>query len=222
MKTSFIGAVIESVFYAGRPKVDKRLDRDDFIQLAKMAAGTIMRKLYYEERQNAQHYWFFSADILTKEFELGKADSKGRREIVIKSADSKNLFSSVVRLPNGMGIFSIRPTGDIPENVPDHIARAEPGSEWLYRGRAYEGKPFWIPKGERVVFFNLDDCIKKVEVDGIFNLDDLDIPIDIAFDVVNAVLGLTLKVAGFPIDKTNNNDPNLLNIKSKLSNPEIL
>lgn len=223
MKVTVIAAVMEAITYNGRPKVDTRLDRRDFEQLARMAAGSVMRKLYYEERQLGQQYWFFSSEVNTKEFKLSDPDSKRRRTVVLEDKVSKDLFSGVMRLPGGMGVLSVRPAGEVDGCVADdHIARIESGAAWLYMGRAYEGKMFYEPKSNKLVTYNIPDCINKLEVDGIFNLDDVEIPDDIAFDICNEVLGLTLKVAGFPIDKTNNNNPNLLALKSKLANPESI
>lgn len=215
----YIAAVCESVFYAGRPKSSKKLDREDFKQMARMANGSIMRRLYYEERENRQQFWFFSDQLMTKTFKLSKPDLKGRREIVLQGDEEKKAFDGIIRLPNGLAIYEVSPVGDCP--CP-HIARAEPGSEWLYCGKDYEGLPHWTQKGKKIVAYQLDECIEELEILGIFNDDDLEVPFDIAFDIVNAVLGVSLKVAGFPVDKTNNADPNLLTIKSRLAEPNTI
>jgi hypothetical protein len=216
----FIAAVCEEVYYAGRPKSGRKLMLQDFRELVRMANGTIMRKLYFEERQLRGQFWFFSDQLELREFEVGDPDAKGRREIVIREEDKeRKLFDGVLRLPNGLGIYEVSPVGDC---LCGMIARAEPGTEWLYCGKAYEDMQRWSPRGKKIVLYNLPKCVEKVEVLAVWNDEDLEIPYDIAFDIVNAVLGLTLKTAGFPIDKSNNADPNLIEMKHKLSDSSSL
>jgi hypothetical protein len=63
---------------------------------------------------------------------------------------------------------------------------------------------------------NLDEKYTDVEVLAIVSDDEMDIPIDVAFDVVNATLGTALKAKGYPVDKTNDADPNPKVIMNKL------
>lgn len=216
-KASNIAEVIQSIYYNGRPKLDKKLDRRDFLQLVNMANGTIIRKLYYEERQAGQVQWFFSPETNTKDFELSDADQRGRRSFEIKGKKKGEEFEGVMRMPKGIGVLDLRDA-----DSGERISRIATGSAWMYMGRAYEGKMFYEQKGIKIITYNVPSCIKKVEMDGMFNLTDMDIPYDIAFDICNSVLGLTLKVAGFPVDKTNDQDPNLLNVKNRLTNPETI
>lgn len=218
MNIEIIGAAIEAVYYAGRPKVDKKMTRKDFVQLARMANGTIMRSLYFKFTESGENiYLYFAEQIDTREFEVGKADSRGRRSFDLEK--NKDIF----RLPNGVGIFSISATGDEDCACEGNFRPAEVGSEWLYCNNPdYSGVKFHIKKGNKIYLYNAPKCMNKVEVDGIFNDDKIDIPEDIAFDIVNAVLSTVLQTAGFPIDKTDDNNPNVTTIKKALAEPSSL
>lgn len=217
MRIKTIAQAIQELYYNGRPTVSKRLDKRDFLQFAKMAHGSIMRKMYYEERQLRQHNWYFGDQLEEKKFDLSEPNSKRERTITIKSDKKEDGLNGVLKLPHGLGIFVIKPVcedGDCPD-----IIRSEPGSEWLYTGKAFEGQVFWSQRSSKVVIFNLDTCIKEVEVIGIWNDDDIDIPSDVAFDIVLMVMSLTLKVINVPVDRNNDEDPNTKAIKSVLSTP---
>lgn len=215
MNIKDIAQVIEELYYNGRATVSKKLDMRDFLMLARMANGTIMRKLYYEEKQNGQHNWFFGSQVFEKEFKVSEPNKKGVRFITIKEGDefSDDARLGVIRMPHDSGILLIQ---DV-DGDGDDIARSEPGSDWLYTGPAFDSKPFWTRRGDRIALHNIDDCVTTVEVIGIFDDKDMDIPYDVAFDIVLQVMSLALKVINVPVDKTNDDDPNTQMIKKQLN-----
>jgi hypothetical protein len=188
MNIEIIAAAIEAVFYSGRVKAERKLDRLDFLELAKMAHAGLMRKLYFENRElEISTGLYFGDQIETREFELGEPDSKGRRVFDLEE------HADTIRLPNGLGIFSISPASEKDCGCSGKFMPAEAGSEWLYCGKDFAGVLFFIKKGRKIYLYNAPDCLTKVEVDGIFNDENVEIPDDIAFDVVNLVLGTTLQ-----------------------------
>lgn len=214
MTIQLLAAVLQELYYNGRPNISKRLDERDFVQLVKMAAGSMMRKLYYEEKREGRHYSFCGAQAEPRVFELTDKDANGRRYITIYDTDEVEGTSGVLRLPHDSGILLITAVGDYPGI---EIARSEAGSDWLYSGKEFEGQAFWTLSGKRVRFRNLPDCVKKVEVDGVWDDAQMNIPTDIAFDMLIMILGPILKLIDVPVDKTNNDDPNVQMIRQKLS-----
>jgi hypothetical protein len=214
MKIIVIAAVCESVYYNGRIKTGSRkLDIDDFEQLAIAAHGSIMRKLYYDLKKAGGEALYFSDSIDYKTF---KVKTRGKDKYF-------EIEEQLVNMPYGMSIFGIFPVNEkgVRTDKDIRFLKAQYGQDWLYDGEDFDDVPFYIKKGKRVWLYNCDFLKQdeEVEVEGLFNEDDIDIPNDVAFEVINTILGTTLKVAGFPIDPTNDNNPNSLEIRKKLADP---
>lgn len=211
---ALIAEVIESVYYNGRPKSDKKLAREDFLQLARMNYGTVMRQLYYEAKNRGENpSESFGQLMEAVEFEVGKKDKMGRRIIEMEG--------DVMRLPKGLGIMQVSAAPGEESDV--NFYRIINGSDWMYKGREYDEVPYFASRGDdKIILYNSPDCLKKVEVFALKTDEDAIVPEDAAFDIVNQVLGLSLKVAGFPVDTTNNMNPNLIAVKQKLAQTESI
>ena len=186
MNAKFIAAICESVYYNGRVKSgSEKLEFEDFEQLVKAAHGSIMRKLYYELRQLGNELLYFSDALDVKEY---KVSVSGNRKYI-------ELGDDVVSMPHGLGILGV--SGISSDNNVTHYVKGKIGDDWLYSGDDFSTVKFYLKKGRRVFLYN-DECLKDgsvIEVEGLYNDDDVQIPKDIAFDIINSVLGLTLKVA---------------------------
>jgi len=218
MKIKEVAHTIEGIYYSGRPTVSKKMDVRDFMMLARMAHGTIMRRIYYEERQAGNLYGcYFSDQFEDRKFKL---EGKGnRRFFIIEDEERNSEKSGVYRLPYALGIFLIEPVTEDGEDEHPDIIRSEAGAEWLYTGAAFQGQTFWSPRGKKIMVYNLNKCYEEVNVVGIWNDSDIDIPTDVAFDIVVLVLRESLKTITIPVDRTNDDDPNTKNIKSALNTP---
>lgn len=174
-----------------------------------------MRKLYYELRQLDGEVLYFAEAIDTKEY---KVKVRGKDKYI-------ELDDDIINLPYGFGIFGVYPLdseGSHP--VCQRVQKAQAGADWLYCGSDFDGASFYIKKGKRIFFYNMS-CMNeddKVEVEALYNDDDIDVPKDIAFDIINAVLGVSLKTVGFPIDQTNDKNPNVVEVKRRLAEPDSL
>lgn len=158
-------------------------------------------------------YFGFQLDD-PKVFDVGDADHRGRR--IVKIEDS------VMHLPRNLGVFNVAPYIDKGEPVEgtSKIRIMDSGSENLYIGPDFSDVWFAVIKSKRIELHHVPSEIKKVEVEGIFDTAEQKIPLDIAFDILNVVMGQSLKVAGFPVDKTNNADPNVIAYKNRLQEGE--
>ena len=223
MTLDFIAALIESTYYNGRVLAnDKRMDRDDFLQYARAANGEIMRTTWYEERQAGDPNLYFAGSISTERYEIEK---RGRfRTVVLPEGGA-------VKLPYAMGIMRVAPAMtdttakepcDEDYDYSDVYAKGVPGMEYSFGG--YDsmddlGEGFYVTIGNSIRLFGFEKA-KFAEVDLIKNDEDIDIPEGVAFRIINSVLGSVLKVAGWPVDTTSNNDPNVVTLKQQLANPQ--
>lgn len=211
MNIQIIADVIESIYYNGRPKSDAKMDVRDFRQLAQMAHGNIMRQLFEQQQKRSRNNsaLYFGQHIDRKVYKVGKPDRKGRRYVELENKDN------YLRLPEGAGVFAVMPVGDCDC---DDFRKATAGQEWLLCGPDFDDMQWFALIGDKIELHGAPECLKEVEVVGITSDEEVDIPKDVAFDIVNMVCGLVLKVAGFPIDKTINQNPAATDIEKRLSN----
>jgi hypothetical protein len=207
-----VAALIESIYYNGRVKSEKKLDFKDFLEHARYAHGAIMRKLYYEMKNAGEKpVTYFSQVAELRTYDVSEADARGRRRVEIENA---------LVLPRGLGIISVDSAAD--EKCDVHFHQTKAGSDWLYQGAEYEDTPMYSLRSGGVVLRGAPDGLKQVEVLAVLNDTEIDIPLDVAFDIVNSVLGVDLKVAGFPVDKTTDQNPNVVTVKQRLAQPESI
>lgn len=219
MRLDFLSAVLESVYYNGKPKSSKKLEREDFTQMAIAAVGTYMRTVYRDEDSYASIFMYFGNCLSPKQFTAIKDDN---HRVII------NLDPPVVKLPHGIGIFSVKPI-DKEGYIHDEqaLTRLEGGADWLYTEQDIDdlGDQTFTIKGNMLFIkglFNEFMDGDKFEVEGIFIEDSLDVPEDVAFQVMNYIFTKIIPTEGFPIDKTDDSNPNLIEYKKRLQGSEQL
>lgn len=218
IELSWIAEVLFQIYYSGRPKAGGKLALQDFEQMCRMANGTIMRRLYYDYKGKGETTfpgWYASYLPAPKKFDLGEADARGRRII--------ELTDGIMRLPKNTGFFDIYPyiaKGEVCGC--DHVQIMDAGQESIYCGADFK-IPMAVLKGKRIVVYNIPECVKEMEVEAIFEGGiDMQVPMDVSLDIANAVLGEMLKFPGFPVDKTNDQDPNAVSYKNRLQEKETI
>lgn len=201
MKINSVAEVIWRFINNGRPSATAQtLSQQDILQYALFAFGNLMRRRFYEEAQaeEGDPYSFFSGDLLTKEFELQEEDCRGYR-----FADMSK--SNVFVLPRNAHIRNVYAIGDKSCSCGNQeISQVIPGEESFYTDAEYEDFQFFVVRGGGLMTRNLPACAKKVSVDSIYQDKDMDVSYDLAFEIANAVLGVSLKVKGFPVVSNSN------------------
>jgi hypothetical protein len=218
MRLDYLAAVLESVYYNGKPKSNKKLEREDFNQIAIASVGTYMRTVYRDEDSYASIFMYFGNCLSPKQFTANK-DANHRWTI--------SLDTPVVKLPHGVGVFSVKPIdnkGYIHDN--QALTRLEGGADWLYTEDDLDdlGQITFTIKGNTLFIKNLfaTEEKPKFEVEGIFIEDSLEVPEDVAFQVMNYVFTKLIPTEGFPIDKTDDGNPNLIEYKKRLQGSDQL
>lgn len=219
MKLSVTADIITAVYYNGRPKsTADKLDRRDFFQFALASAGSIIRKIFYEEREvnDGDVTAFIASMVDVKALKI----EKGKLGI-------RYLEEEIFILPKNMGILNIWPIilckedqdpddGEI--DYSNAFARLQTGSEFIFTDEVIEdiGVMGFSSRGSKAILRCPKD-MTYVAVQAMFKQDDYDLPESIAREIINDVLGPTLKVAGFPIDMTQNGNPNVELVNQKIA-----
>lgn len=205
-----VADVIENFYYKGIVNADRDLRTQDFLQYAKFAFGNLLRDMFYrlKDLEEGDEYYYISQNLDRQNF---KIKTKGK----IKSVDLSS--ASFIRLPRNRHIFEVAPISENDCNC-DDIIQVQPGEERWYKDDEFSGNPFFVVFGEGLDLYHVEDCITEVEVTGFYDKPNMIVSTDLAFDILNIVLGSTLKLKGWPVDVTNNSDSNVKEARSTLVN----
>jgi hypothetical protein len=221
MKVKQLTEVLWQIYSDGRPKSTfQRLAKEDVGQMAQLAYGNLIRKRYYESKQlnefGEPDYSFTSPILDVKEFDLSDPNTAGMRRADMKEFD-------LVRLPNNGHITNIFPIGgSCGSEELGKISLIKNGEERFYSKPKFNGVLlFCSVVGRGLNCFNLPHCVKKLGVETTYNSDDIDITLDIGYEVALNVFAILFKEKQFPVKIIDNSfDSNAVDIKRKLAEQE--
>jgi hypothetical protein len=217
MNIKDISEVIENFYYIGRVKSDKTLDRKDFEMMARYALGGIMRDYWYNPAmaEEGDRYSFVAGLLSPKVYTVAEADRFGRRRIDMSK-------TPVIRLPMNAHILKVLPiSGDCQSEV-NELTQVQPGEELFYTDSQYDFFRFFVSKGAGLDVYHLDECVKEVEIEAVFDNDDTDIPYDIAFLICNQVLWPSVKLKAVQVDNTADQIPQAQDLRERLMQKELI
>lgn len=190
MKIKQVTEVVWRTYNEGKANVTKQtFQKADIYQAVLMAFGSLMLQRFYATKKKAagDEYYFFSGDLDTKEYELSEPKFKGLRRVLIPD--------EVVRLPQNADIVNVYPVGEgCGENEIGEITQVMPGEENFYIDD--DDFKFFVQKGKGINTYHIPPCVKKISVERIYVTDDMDISLDMAFDIAQQVWKITLGIKG--------------------------
>lgn len=190
------------------------LTKADIMQYAKSALSAMMRDQYLKSKKilGEEDYYFYSQILSIQRFVLSDPDARGMRR-----ADMKGI--ELYRLPKNTHFTNIYPIGDgcIGSDSTIELTQVSPGEENFYLSGDYDGVfSFYVVKGAGINTYHLPSCITSLDIETTYNGDDIEVSLDEAMEVANIVLGVSLKVRGYPKSIDNSFDPSTQDFKKKL------
>lgn len=197
MTSKQVSEIVWKFYQSGRPSsTAQQLSQKDIEQFVLFGYGSFLRKKFYEEPGTD-----FYADALdTREYDLGEMMANGMRRALIKD--------DVVRLPRNADVVNVYPIGSCSGNEVQEITQVQPGEETFYFSADFASFQFFVQKGKGINTYHVPLCVKKLQVERIYVSDDLDIPLDVAYDIALQVLQVSLKVKEFIPTADNSFDAN--------------
>ena len=213
MKLKQISEVIWELYEGGRPSAtNQTLEQDDLQQLVYMQVADQMKMRLYESRKsNDGEKTDFLAPLLSiKQYEIGGANYQGKRSAVY--------YEEVIRLPKNSDVVNVYLVAENCEGtVNGELTQVQPGEENFYINDVdLKSFMFYVQKGNKIDTYNVPPCINKIEVERAFMQDELDIPLDVAYNISMQILGVTLKVRGFIPTEDNPADGNRNQLRYQL------
>ena len=190
MQLSQLSEVIFNFYEQGRIKaVNTSFSKADIEQYAKMSYGNLMRQLYYANRNSndGAEYYFYSSILDIKRFNLSDANSKGMRRADMGDID-------LYKLPKNAHFANVYFVGC---EQGEAITQVAPAEENFYLSPDFSSFKFYVVKGRGINTYNLPPCVKAVDIETTYDNPDIDVPLDICYDVANAVLGGMLRMPSF-------------------------
>jgi hypothetical protein len=195
MKLVELSELVWKLVQAGRPNVQKQTFHEpDVRQFLKVAVANSFREMFYtskkESRYNEPDYFFSSPLLDVKRFELTAANMVGMRRADMSAWD-------LYRLPRNSHFTNIYPvageSGCGNQEVGE-ITQVSPGEENFYATDPdYENFQFYVVKGRGINTYNIPPCIKSVDIEATYEVEDVDITMDIAFTAASTVLARLLQ-----------------------------
>jgi hypothetical protein len=196
MKIKQLTDVIWETYQEGRPKsTAQTFSKRDILQQVTLAYGAIIRQRYLESKKTNDFgevdYSITSPILDIKEFKLSDPNTIGMRRADMNAFD-------LYRLPNNGHITNIYPIGgNCGSEEIGKITLVKNGEEKFYTNSKFSFFLYAVVVGRGLNIFNLPACVTKVGVETTYNSDDIDVTLDIGFEIANHVLGTVLKIPGF-------------------------
>jgi len=217
MKLKQISEVGWQLYDGGRPTAtNQTLEQDDFQQLVYLQLADQAKMRFYESRKmgDGEKTDFIAPLLTSKKYPIEDADYQGRRSAVYNE--------EVIRLPRNSDVTNVYLVADnCTETVNGSLTQVQPGEENFYvNDPDMKSYLFFVQKGKRIDTYNVPPCVKQIEVERAFMEDELDVPLDVAYNMLVQILGVTLKVRGFVPVEDNSSDGNRNQLRYQLEQQE--
>lgn len=207
MKLVALSELIWKYYQDGRPKADKqKLSQVDIRQMARTSAANNFRqqyifgqKIYPGRRLQAppeeKEYYFISPLLSVRRFELTATDRQGMRRADMGEFD-------LYRLPKNVHFENIYMVNGACDGMRTNIITiVQNGEEKFYVGKPdFKSFIFASVVGRGLNTFNVPPCVTSIDVETTFDNDEIDISLDVAFDVCVEVLRSSIEVEEFTGD----------------------
>ncbi len=190
MKLSSVTEVVWRWYQQGKADATTQtLKLPDIQQAVAMGYAGIMRDIFLANKKakNENEYYFYSGDLTIKEFPLSEPNIQGMRRALITD--------EVVRLPQNADVTNVYPIGTC-NGLNGEITQVQPAEENFYLSADFADFLFFVQKGKGINTYHLPPCIEKIAVERIYFEADMEISLDVAFDILKVVLQMIFAVKG--------------------------
>jgi len=213
MKVKQISEVIWQLYDGGRPSAtNQTLEQDDMEQLVFLQTASALKMRFYESRKldEGEKTDFMGGMLGVRQYPLGEANIKGKRSAFYND--------EVMRLPRNSDVTNVYPVAsNCASDIGNTITQVQPAEENFYINDSnLKFFMFFVQKGNSIDTYNIPSCIESIEVERIYTTNDLDVPLDMAYDIAMTILGVTLKVRGFVPTEDNPADGNRNQLRYQL------
>lgn len=214
MKLKQLSEVVWKFYEEGRNKTSAQtFSKRDIQQYVTMGIGSKYYVRWYQAKKmdgGQKDYYFYSADLSLKKVPLGEANNHGIRRAEYSKFD-------FIKLPHNEDITNVYPLGGKCSEKINEITQVAPGEENFYTGPEFSSFWFFVEKGEGINLYNIPPCVCEIEIERVWVTENMDVSLDMAYDIANEVLGIVFKEKAFPIKTIDNPyNPKPIELRRKL------
>lgn len=200
MRIKTLSEVIWKFYQNGTPKSDKQnLSEADILQMCKMGAANNFRQQYLFGQKvipgkrilalpDEPEYYFVSPLLSIKRFKLSEPDAAGLRRVDMEDFD-------LYRMPKNAHFTNIYPVNSkCGGQDTGEATMIKNGEERFYSKPKFKGFLFYTVTGRGLNTVNFPPCIEKVDVETTYDSPEIDISLDVAYDVSTEVLSVVFKI----------------------------
>lgn len=220
MLISELAEVVWSFYQDGRINATKQTYREaDILEMCKMCLGNMQRQVNLGGRKAGvnDEYYAMAPLLSIQRFELGEVDTSGKRRADMAKFD-------LYRLPHNAHVVNVYPSSDgCEENQRGKtIPQLSPGEENFYLSEKFNFFQFYVVKGRNIDAYHLLPCTKYIDVESTFSTDEIDVSLDMAYEIAQEVLGITLRIPGFLHKETDNPyiTPQMQQLRRNIQQPD--
>lgn len=195
-----VSEIIWNLVQDGKPQADnQKLSEADISQMVRQSAASKFRQQYMSSQvvvagkklsfTNAEPEYYFSSPLLSiKRFNLTEANTVGMRIADMSAFD-------LYRLPANSHFTNIYPVNnECGGQEVGTVTLVKNGEEKFYAGKEkFRKYLFAAVVGRTLKTYNLPPCVKAIDVETSFDSDDIDISLDVAYEVTNEVVSIIFK-----------------------------
>lgn len=194
MIISQLADIIFEFYSNGRVKsTNTSFSKQDAEQFAKFSFSDIMRRSFRDSMKDPDgpDYYFYSPILAIKRFVLSDEDNRGVRRADTSAFDAYTLQKNA-------HITNVYPVCSACKNIDSfEITQVEPAEENFYLSPDMQFFKFYVVKGKGLNFYHLEPCVKSVDVEMTFADGDVDVPLDMCYNVANATIQRMLGIPAF-------------------------
>jgi hypothetical protein len=213
MKLKQVSDVLWQFYMEGRQKTSSQtFSKKDIQQYVTLGVGSKFYMRHYQAKKmdGEEDYYFYSSDLSLKKFKLEDANNREVRRVCVSKYD-------FIKLPHNKDITNVYPIGSKCKGKTFEITQVSPGEENFYLGPEFSSYWFFVEKGDGLDVYHVPSCVEELEIERVWVTDNMDISLDLAYDVCNEISGFILKDRQFALKTIDNPyNPKPIELRRKL------
>ena len=192
MKISSLTELTWRLYQNGKAFANKQnIIKADIQQKVKLLFADAIRQRYYESKKldefGQPDYSFTSPILDIKRFPLSDEGEQIFRRCNMGEYD-------LYRMPNNAHFTNVYPVGECGTDELGEITQVSPGEENFYVNDPDISEMFFVVKGRGINLYNVPPCVKSLDIETTYDVEDADVDKSIASSIVDQILNVALAI----------------------------
>jgi hypothetical protein len=192
MRISSLTELTWRLYQNGKAFANKQnIIKADIQQKVRLLFADAIRQRYYESKKldefGQPDYSFTSPILDIKRFPLSDEGEQVFRRCNMGEYD-------LYRMPNNAHFTNVYPVGECGTDELGEITQVSPGEENFYVSDPDISEMFFVVKGRGINLYNVPPCVKSLDIETTYDVEDADVDKSIASSIVDQILNVALAI----------------------------